>query len=131
MESKKSMMIIVWNPTGFLRIAALRKGGRFNTDSYISEILASLAKWRAGQVGAMDRKLIIDSDNVRPGPHAPSSPDLASCDFFRCISLKNQPMRQSSDDTKHLLMVINEICEFFENAVLEKVFHGWRERLAK
>jgi hypothetical protein len=62
------MVTIVLNPMGFLRIAALRKGGKLNAEYYISEILASLAERRAGQVVAADRKLIVHSDDARPPP---------------------------------------------------------------
>jgi hypothetical protein len=49
-QSKNVMVTIMWNPTGFFRIAALRKGGKFSADYCMSEILAhspndALTKW--------------------------------------------------------------------------------------
>jgi hypothetical protein len=108
-QSKKVVVTTVWNVTIFTRIAALRKGGKFNADDYISGILAPLAEWRAGQVGATDRKWIVHADNARPGtpkkvneflanngmtraPYLPYSPDLAPCDVFLFSYIKNQLM---------------------------------------
>lgn len=147
-QSKKMMVTIVWNPAGFCRIAALPKGSKFNTDYYISEILTPLAAWRAGQVGATDRKLIVHSDNARPhmakkvneffanngmtrAPHPPYSPDLAPCDFFLFGYIKERLKGRSFNDADQLLMAINGVCESIEKATLEKVFYEWRERLAK
>jgi histone-lysine N-methyltransferase SETMAR len=97
-QSKKIMVTIIWNPSGFYRICALPKGAKFNADYYISEILSPLVQWRSEQAGATARKLIVHADNARPhtakklteffdsnglqrAPHPPYSPDLAPCDF--------------------------------------------------
>jgi hypothetical protein len=142
------MVTIVWNLTDFLRIAALRKGEKFNVNYYISEILVPLPEWRAGQVGATDRNLIVPSDNVRSHTakrvnqflinngmmkalHLLYSPDFAPYDFFLFSHIKSQLMGRSFDDGDQLLMAIKEICKFIERVVLEKVFHEWRDRLAK
>jgi hypothetical protein len=142
------MVIIVWNSTGLSRIATLQKGGKFNADYYISEICAPFVEWHAGQMGVTDQKLIVYSDNARLHTtksvnkflgnngmtrvlHPSYSPDLAQCDFFLFSSIKNQLMRRSFDDADQSLMAINEVCECIEKSVLEKVFHEWRERLAK
>jgi hypothetical protein len=53
-------------------------------------------------------------------PHPLCSPDLARCGFFLFSCVKNQP-----------LMAIKEIYESIEKAVSHKVFHKWRETLAK
>jgi hypothetical protein len=147
-QSKKVMVTLLWNPTGLLRIAALRKGGKFSADDYISEILSLLAEWSGGQIGATDRKFWVYFGKARPPnikrlnkfladngmtrtPHAPYSPDLELCDFFLFSYIKNQLMGGSFDDKGQLLMAIKEVCESIEKAVLEKVLHEWRERLAE
>jgi hypothetical protein len=38
-QSRRIMVTIVWNPTGFYRIVALPKGMKFNADYYMSHIL--------------------------------------------------------------------------------------------
>jgi hypothetical protein len=133
---------------GFLWIAALRKGKKFNADYFISEILAQLAEWPAGQVEATDRKLIVHFDNARPhtaknineflanngitmGPHPPCSPDITLCDFFLFGYTNNQLMGRSFDDADQLLIAIKEVCESIEKAVLERIFHEWREKPVK
>jgi hypothetical protein len=45
-QSRKMTVIIVWHPTGFYRIVALRKGTKFNSDYYISHVFDLLAEWR-------------------------------------------------------------------------------------
>jgi hypothetical protein len=40
-------------------------------------------------------------------------------------------MGQSFDEPDQFVMAVREICESSENAVLEVVFHEWRETLAK
>jgi hypothetical protein len=93
-QSRKKVMAIAWNPTGFYRIVALSKGMKFNADYYIAQILGPLAEWRSNQVGGSDRRLHVHADNARPhtaknvteflagngikrAPHASYSPDLA------------------------------------------------------
>jgi hypothetical protein len=38
-QSRKMMVTIVWNHTGFCRIVALPKGMKFNADDFISHLL--------------------------------------------------------------------------------------------
>jgi hypothetical protein len=64
-QSRKIMVIIVWNPAGFYRIVGLPKGMKFNPDYYISHRLDPLSEWRRGEVGALDRRLHVHADNVR------------------------------------------------------------------
>jgi hypothetical protein len=40
-------------------------------------------------------------------------------------------MGELPDNADQLLMALKEVCESIEKVVLEKVFHKWRERLAK
>jgi hypothetical protein len=100
--------------------------GMNNADCYISEILTTLAKWCAGQVGATDRELMVHSGNARPhtakrvneflanngmtrAPHPPYLPDLAPCNFFRFSYIKTQLMGRSLYDSDQLLMGIKEV----------------------
>jgi hypothetical protein len=120
-------------------VFAVRKGGKLNADYYMSETLTPLAEWLAGQLGATNRQLIVRSDNARPdtaekvnefsagqrmtrGSHPPYLPGLEP---------ENQLIGRSFDDTDQLLMVIKEVFESVEKALLGKVFHEWGERLAK
>jgi hypothetical protein len=53
-QSRKMMVMIVWNPTGFCRIVALPEGMKFDADYYISHICNPLGEWRRSQVGRSD-----------------------------------------------------------------------------
>jgi hypothetical protein len=48
-QSRKMMLTIIWNPTGFYQIVALPKGMKFNTDSYIFHLLDPFAEWQRSQ----------------------------------------------------------------------------------
>jgi hypothetical protein len=63
--SEKVTPTIVWNPMGFQLIDFLSPRAKFNGTHYVANILCSLAVWRDTQVGKIDRKLIIHSDNAR------------------------------------------------------------------
>jgi hypothetical protein len=64
---QKSMVTIVWNPTGFHIVHVLPSGCKFNSSHYQSEILEPLSEWRSGQAGAAGGTLIVYVDNT--GPH--------------------------------------------------------------
>jgi transposase len=138
-QSRKMMVTIVWNHTGFYRIVAFPKGMKFNTDYYISHILDPLAEWRRSQVGGSNRKLHVHADNARPhtakkvteflagngmkrAPHPPSSPDLALCDFYLFESLKGRLAGTSFEEPDQLLQAIGAIVQSIEKATLERVF---------
>jgi hypothetical protein len=145
--SKKMMITIVWNPSGFHVIRALPKGAKFNADYYMSEILTPLLQWRSRQVGATDRKLIVHADNARPhtakkvdqffrdhgllrAAHPPYSPDLAPCDFYLFGYIKGKLQGQCFDDGEQLLRAIDAICQAIEKVTLENAFRNWEERLS-
>jgi hypothetical protein len=41
------------------------KGTKFNTQDYVSAILQFFADWRLGEVGVINRKLIVYAGNAR------------------------------------------------------------------
>jgi hypothetical protein len=51
-QSRKTIVTIIWNLTVFYRIVALPKGMKFSTYYDIARILDILAEWRRSQVGA-------------------------------------------------------------------------------
>jgi hypothetical protein len=99
--SQKLMITGIWNPHGFHVIQSLPKGikrtGRYYSDNILSQNAA------LQDVGS-HRKMIVHADNASPhvakcvteymdhnslkkAPNPPSSPDLASSDFyvFGCV----------------------------------------------
>jgi hypothetical protein len=147
-KSKKMMMTVVWNPTGFIHLAALPKGAKFNADYYISNILTPVLDWRTAQRGATDRKLIVHADNARPhiankvkkffddnelemAPHPLYSPDLAPCDLYLFGYVKGQLKGQTFEQEEDLFRAVNTVCETIETDTLASVFRDWIERLEK
>jgi hypothetical protein len=65
-QSKKSMLRIVWNPSRFHFINILSNGCKFNASHYGTDILGPLVDWRAVQGREPNRKLIIHADSTRP-----------------------------------------------------------------
>jgi hypothetical protein len=65
-QSRKMMVAIVRNPTGFYRIVALPMGTKFNADNYISHMLNPFAEWRSSQVGGSDQRLHVHADKASP-----------------------------------------------------------------
>jgi histone-lysine N-methyltransferase SETMAR len=147
-QSRKMMVTIVWNHTGFYRIVAFPKAMKFNTDYYISHILGPLAECRRSQVGGLNRKLHVHADNARPytaknvtkflagngmkrTPHWRYSPDLAPCDFYLFEYLKGRLADASFEEPDQLLQEIDAIFQSLEKATLERVFQEWMDRLAQ
>jgi hypothetical protein len=129
-------MATVWNLTGSCRIATLPTASRFDNDDPKSEMLTPIAAWRASQVGAMDRKLIVHSDNAKPHVekkvdgffanngmtkvlHPPSWPDLAPCEFFRFGDIKTRLKGRSFDDPDQLFMPIDAVHASIEKVISE------------
>jgi histone-lysine N-methyltransferase SETMAR len=92
------MITIIWNPSGFHLIELPSKGFKFNASYYITQILDLLSFRRGTQIGRMNRKLSMHSDNSRPhrakvtldfmerkamkrAQNPQYSPDLAPSDF--------------------------------------------------
>jgi histone-lysine N-methyltransferase SETMAR len=147
-QSKKFMLTIVWNPSGFHLINILAKGCTFNSTHYITEILSPLADWRLTEAGGCKRKLIVHADNARPhvarqtigfleqngmkrGPHPPYSPDLAPSDFYLFGYVKGCLAGNAFADADELLDAVQRILEGIEKATLQAVFLEWMERLEK
>jgi hypothetical protein len=65
-QSKKFMLVIVWNPRGFPLIEISENGHKFNAGYYISEILEPLSQWRSIEAAGNKPKLLVHADNVRP-----------------------------------------------------------------
>jgi transposase len=147
-QSKKMMVTIVWNPTGFYQLYALPKGAKFNSAYYISEILTPLVEWRSQQGAPPNQPLLVHADNARPhtsrkvttffeenglerAPHPPYSPDLAPCDFYLFGYIKGQLRGQSFDDGESLLRAIEAIFQSIPRHILESVFTNWEKRLKK
>jgi transposase len=145
-KSRKMMITIVWSPVGFIRIAALPKGGKFNSDYYISDVLKPLVLWRAIQPGDNRQRLFVHADNARPhtskkvkdffdnnglqvAPHPPYSPDLAPCDFYLFGYIKSQLKGQTFEEPKDLLRAVRTVCEGISKATLLSTFRNWIQRL--
>jgi hypothetical protein len=47
-------------------IKVLEKARKFNAGSYIAEILEPLSQWRSIEAVGNERKLLVNTDNVRP-----------------------------------------------------------------
>jgi hypothetical protein len=65
-QSRKFMLMIVWNPRGFYLMKVLEKGRKFNTGYYIAEILESWSQWRSTEAAGNKRKLLVHADNAPP-----------------------------------------------------------------
>jgi hypothetical protein len=119
---------IVRNPTGFQLIDFLFPCAKFNGTNYVTNILCPLAVWRDIQVGKIDRKLIIHSDNARPhipkktfdfrelngverAPHLPYWPDLAPCDFYLFCYIKQVLAGREFAERKKLLEAVMAILD--------------------
>jgi histone-lysine N-methyltransferase SETMAR len=125
-QSKKMMLKIVWNPSGFHLINILSAWCKFNSSQDVTNILGPIAGWRRVQAGASRRKLIIHADNARPdvakltqqfqehnsmkrAPHPAYSPDLAPSDFYLFGYLKQVLAGQELPDGESHLGAVNEI----------------------
>jgi histone-lysine N-methyltransferase SETMAR len=146
-QSRKTMMTIVWNPPGFYRTIALSKGMKLNTNYYISHRFDSFAEWRRSQVGASDRRLHAHVDNARyhtvkkvtkflagngmkRAPHPPYSPDLAPWGFYLFEYIKGRLADASFKERDQLLPAIDAIFQFNEkphwNACFRSGWVDWR-----
>jgi hypothetical protein len=125
-QSKKLILTIVWNPSGFHLINVLSAGCNFNPSHDVTNILGPIAGCRRVQAGASRRRLIIHADNARPhvaklaqqfqehnsvkrAPHQAYSPDLAPSDFSLFGYLKHVLAGQEFPDGEALLGAVNEI----------------------
>jgi hypothetical protein len=60
------MLTIVWNRRGFHLIKVLEKGGKFNPDYYIVEILEPFSQWHSIEAAGNEQKLLVHADNAHP-----------------------------------------------------------------
>jgi hypothetical protein len=60
------MLTIVWNPSGFHIVKALRKGGKFSAQYYTNNILIALSDWRRLAGERSPNKVWVHADNARP-----------------------------------------------------------------
>jgi hypothetical protein len=65
-QSKKSMMVIIWNPHDFHSVTVLDKGCKFPAMHHSPEIFWPLSKHHAFDISETDRKLIVHAPNARP-----------------------------------------------------------------
>jgi hypothetical protein len=65
-QSEKMVLVIVWNPAGFHITTLFGKGCKFNISHYTTEVLSPLAEWHRNQVGASDRKMIVQTGDSHP-----------------------------------------------------------------
>jgi hypothetical protein len=68
-HSKKTMVTIARNPTGFQVDSVCGKRCKFDATHYITETLSLLPEWHKNQFRTSDRKLIVHSDHARPPTH--------------------------------------------------------------
>jgi histone-lysine N-methyltransferase SETMAR len=147
-QSRKMMVTIDWNPTGFYRIVALPKGTKLNPDYYISHIFHPPTEWRRSQIGGSDRRLHVYADNARPhtakkvteflagngmkrASHPPYSLDLAPCDFYVFGYIKDRLAGASSEEPDQLLQAIDAIFQSIKKSTVECVSQKWMDRLAQ
>jgi hypothetical protein len=146
-HSRKMMVTIFWNSTGFYRIGALLKGMKFNADYYSSHILDPFAQRQRSQLGGSDRPLHVHTDNARrhtakmvteflagngmkKAPHPPCSPVLAPCDFYLCGHSKGMLAGVSFEEPNQLLQVIDAIFQSSESYIRMHV-SGMDEQVAQ
>jgi hypothetical protein len=53
-QSNQKTITLFGNPRGLSRVCALENGGKFNVDSYISEIIPPVPHWPSAQTAATD-----------------------------------------------------------------------------
>jgi histone-lysine N-methyltransferase SETMAR len=117
---------IVWNPGDFHLVNILPKEFKFNASYYVTQIHDPLSKWRKTQVGRLNRKLIVHTDNARPhtaqmtsqimeqnstqrAPHPAYSPNLAPSDFYLFDSVKQLLSGCQFADQDSLLQAVSDI----------------------
>jgi hypothetical protein len=88
-QSKQSMLTIIWNPCGFHLIKVLEKGRKFNSGDYIAEILEPLSQWRSMETAGNERKLLVHADNAR------SHITKLSTQYFNQNRMKSAPQPPS------------------------------------
>jgi histone-lysine N-methyltransferase SETMAR len=140
-QSRKIIVTIAWNPTGFYQIVALPKGMKFNGEYYISHmyILDPLTEWRRSQIGGSDRRLHVHAGNAGPHTamkvtefltangmqkalHLPYSPELAPCGFRLLAYIKDRLAGASFKEPAQLLQAIDAIFQSIGRAILERMF---------
>jgi hypothetical protein len=125
-QSKKFILMIVWNPRGFHLIKVFEKGCKSNTGYYIAELFESLSQWRSIEAAGKERKLLVHADNARPHtaklstqyfnenrmksvPYPPCSPDLAPSDFYLFGYVKTCLAGLSFEDADQLLAAVENV----------------------
>jgi histone-lysine N-methyltransferase SETMAR len=137
------MVIIAWNPLGFLLIVALPKGRTLNPEYYRDDILAALTQFQPEDDGI---KLVVHTDNAKTHTtqkrrpfceenelrlvfHPPYLPDLAPSDFFLFDYVKERFKGMVFPSYEELLDAIGEVVTSIESETLTDVFEHWMERL--
>ena len=145
-NSKKTMITVLWTIKGFLVVDALPDGSRFNS-SYAASLLHKLSSVvRESRPVSGLSGLFLHWDNARPHIstltqgvveelglrrlcHPPYSPDLAPNDFFLFENLKRVLKGSTFASAEELLAVVQEKLPQISKDVLASVFEEWAIRL--
>ena len=117
------MLIIFWNPNGFLLVDALDDDRVYNADYFINEILGEIISRTEYDGEISNKKLMLHFDNARPhnakkvtpfldqnginiAPHPPYSPDIPPSDFFLFGYIKNRLQEFDFDCVEDLLFQV-------------------------
>ena len=145
-DSKKYMVTIFWNPTGFLIVEALDDDMVFNSDYFRDEILEQIKDRTSDDREILGGNLILHFDNARPhiskkvmeyldqneikrAPQPPYSPDIAPSDFFLFGYMKEKLKGCRFNSKEELLETIHLILNEISEEKLKEVFLEWESRL--
>jgi hypothetical protein len=138
-ESSSMMMLtVVWHPHGFHLIDVRPKGSQFHAGHDISHPFAltqtscswskwpkeTLCDWRWQCQTSLRQTAtqFLDHNSLRPAPHPPYSPDLASSDFYLFAYLKAMFQGSSFDGPGAVLSAIQAVLRVIDRETMHVVF---------
>ena len=144
--SKKFMITIFWNPSGFHLIKILPEDAKFNGKYFIDEILDPIYEITTPLREEFGRNIILHYDNARPhtsrkvtdyleshdiekAPHPPFSPDIAPSDFYLFGYIKQKIAGRHFEDPEDLYSAVDDIFSEIPKGELMSVFETWKTRL--
>jgi hypothetical protein len=147
-RSRKVMLTVVWNLSGFHVLKALPKGSKCRHNTIQTNILIEILDWKQLAGGMWPNKLCIHADNPRSHTakvsidfitlnqmkqalHPPYPRDLAPLDFFLSGDFKRKLMGYHAESLSELLVRIRVILSEISRERLNAVFLNWMERLQK
>jgi histone-lysine N-methyltransferase SETMAR len=146
-QSKKTIFLIIWNPSGFYIVDRFPNHAKMNSADFVTNLLIPVEQpiFPRGRA-PHERRPVVYLDNcfvqangvstdwhkeysIPRMPHSPYSYDLAPCDFYLFPTVKEKLERIQLADEDKFFERLQKILRGLDQLELNTVFQAWMLRV--